>query len=251
MYSFLIIDNKMRKIEKDYLEALGYYLIEVPSSQKVYQEISSHTDIFVSKIKDYIIVEPSFYDCFINQLKKYNLYSFYRNNIIEADYYVQEKYPLDIAYNICTTGNYAIHNFKYTSKTILQILNKEKIQLIDVKQGYTNCSIAVIDDKSLITTDKGIYNKISKYNLDVLFVDNNLDIKLLKKDKYSDKKGFIGGCISRIDNKIIVTGDLNKIDTDKKIRYFIENKGLEIIEFKDLDVIDYGGIMHFEQNVCT
>ena len=43
--------------------------------------------------------------------------------------------------------------------------------------------------------------------------------------------------------KIIVFGDLDKIDCDKQIRIFIEKRGLKIIEFKGLDVIDYGGIL--------
>ena len=72
---------------------------------------------------------------------------------------------------------------------------------------------------------------------------NNLDIKLLNGEKYSNKKGFIGGCISRICDKIIVFGDLNKIDTDSKIRKFIISKNLKIIEFETLDVIDYGGLI--------
>ena len=38
-------------------------------------------------------------------------------------------------------------------------------------------------------------------------------------------------------------GDLNKIDSDGRIREFITSKNLDIIEFEGLDVIDYGGII--------
>ena len=58
--------------------------------------------------------------------------------------------------------------------------------------------------------------------------------------------GFIGGCISKIDNKIVIFGDLTKIDYQNKIRNFIQERNLEIIEFKGLDVIDYGGIIETE-----
>ena len=40
-----------------------------------------------------------------------------------------------------------------------------------------------------------------------------------------------------------VFGDLNKIDSDGKIRTFITKKNLDIIEFKGLDIIDYGGLL--------
>ena len=59
----------------------------------------------------------------------------------------------------------------------------------------------------------------------------------------SDKKGFIGGCVSSLEESIIVFGDLNKIDSDGRIREFITSKNLNIIEFEGLDVIDYGGII--------
>ena len=65
-------------------------------------------------------------------------------------------------------------------------------------------------------------------------------------NNYSEKNGFIGGCIVRIDDKIIVFGDLSKIDSQNKIRNFINAKNLEIIEFKELDVIDYGGLIEVE-----
>ena len=38
-------------------------------------------------------------------------------------------------------------------------------------------------------------------------------------------------------------GDLDKIDKDNKIRKFITDRKLKIIDFKGLDVVDYGGIL--------
>lgn len=57
------------------------------------------------------------------------------------------------------------------------------------------------------------------------------------------KKDLIGGCVSSLGESIIVFGDLNKIDSDGRIREFITSKNLNIIEFEGLDVIDYGGII--------
>ena len=55
--------------------------------------------------------------------------------------------------------------------------------------------------------------------------------------------GFIGGTIGRLDNKVIIFGDLNYIDSNNLIRNFLKAKNLEIVEFKNLEVIDYGGII--------
>ena len=58
----LIIDERMRQIEKEKLKELGYNLIEIKQSEKVYAEISAHVDIFTCKIGDKLIIEPSQYD---------------------------------------------------------------------------------------------------------------------------------------------------------------------------------------------
>ena len=235
---YIIIDKRMRNIEKNTLKYLGYRLVEIEKSENVYSEISSHVDIFTTKIGDTLIVEKSKYDDLVFMLKNTEY------NIISGKEEVGLNYPDDIKYNVCIVGNYAVHNFKYTDKTVLKLLNDNSYELINVEQGYTNCSIAVIDDSSVITTDKKIAEKLIANNISVLLLDYVPDIKL--KDEYgnySNMTGFIGGAIARVDNNIVIFGDLEKIDRNNKIREFITKRNLKIIEFKDLDVIDYGGIV--------
>ena len=229
----VIIDNRIRKIEKEKLIELGYELIEINTSTKVYPEISSHVDIFACKVRDKIIIEPTQYQNIMPYVK----------NIIKGQDEIQEKYPDDIKYNVCTIGKKAIHNFQYTDEKLKQELINNNYELINTTQGYTNCSIAVIDDNSAIVSDKGLYKILKFHDIDTLLVENNLDIKLLNGENYSSKKGFIGGCITRLGDSIIVFGDLNKIDIDGRIRDFLTSKKIKIIEFKDLDIIDYGGLI--------
>lgn len=233
---YLIIDERMRNIEKEKLRSLGYNLIEIKANKKAYAEISSHPDIFVCKIDKKLIVEKSQYEN-INQSIK-------QNNLIEqGGEEISKDYPDDIKYNVCLIGKKAIHNFKYTDSKIKQELIKQNYELINVKQGYTNCSISVIDENSIIISDKGLYDTLKNKNIDILFLNYEPDIKLLKNEEYSNKKGFVGGAISRIGNNIVVFGDLDKIDQNKNIRNFIEKRNLKIIEFKGQDVLDYGGII--------
>ena len=230
----LIVDCRTRKIEKDKLKELGFELIEIKPSKNVYEEISSHVDIFTCKIGNTIIIEPSQYAQIIDKIEN--------KNIKKGREKVSSKYPEDIKYNVCIIGKKAIHNFKFTDLSVKEELEAHNYELIPTTQGYTNCSIAVIDDNSAVVTDKGLYKILQKHNVDVIFIKEP-DIKLLTRKGFSDKKGFIGGVINRIEDSIIVTGDLRKIDIDDKIREFIERKNLKIIDFKDLDVIDYGGIL--------
>ena len=232
----LIIDERMRQIEKEKLKKLGYELIEIEQSKEVYEEISSHVDIFTCKIGKKLIVEPTQYDDIQLQLQNQEI-------IEQGNETIESKYPFDIKYNVCIIGNKALHNFEYTDLKIKEELQHQEYKLINTTQGYTNCSIAVIDDNSAIVEDKGLYKILQKHNIDVLYLQYEPDIKLLNSEGYSKRKGFIGGVISRIDNKVFVSGDLNKIDPNGQIREFIEKRKLEIIEFKGLDIIDYGGIV--------
>ena len=233
MQKKLIIDNRMRNIEKTKLKELGYKLLEVKENKNLYPEISSHVDILACKVGEKIVVEPTQYANF----QEYE-------NFIKGQEIVLKKYPLDIKYNVCIIGKKAIHNFQNTDSKLKELLINDGYELINTTQGYTNCSVAVIDESSVITTDRKIAEKLIANNISVLLLDYTPDIKL--KDEYgnySNMNGFIGGAIGRVDNNIIVFGDLNKIDRENKIRDFIKIRNLKLIDFKDLDVIDYGGIV--------
>lgn len=231
----LIIDRRMRKIEKEKLKELGYNLIEIRKSSNVYEEISSHVDIFTCKIENKLIIEPSQYNLLKERLSNIKI------NIEQGVEKVESKYPYDVKYNVCIIGKNALHNFEYTDTKIKEELIKQGYKLINTTQGYTNCSIAVIDENSAIVTDKGLYKILQKHNVDVLYLDYEPDIKLLIENEYSKRKGFIGGAISRIGNNVIIFGDLSKIDKKNNIREFITSRKLNILEFKELDVVDYGG----------
>jgi len=226
----IVIDSRMRDIEKEYLNQIGE-LIELKYQSNVYEEISSHPDIFLCKIQDDIIKAPNLKLEQINDLG------------ITGVEIVKEKYPEDIRYNLCNIGNFVIHNFKYTDKRIIELIEDKKLTKIQVEQGYSNCSIAVVSDNACITSDKGIYEALEKNKIDTLYIEEN-NIKLLNKEgKETKMKGFIGGATAIIDNKFILFGDSKFLKNREQILQFIHKYNLELIEFKGLNIHDYGGII--------
>ena len=161
MDKYIVIDSRMRKVEKEYFKSLGYRIINIQTSKNVYDEISYHVDIFCCKIKDKVVLEPSVYKYLKeekNDLK----------NIICGKNIVSSKYPLDVLYNVCCIGENIIHNFKYTDEKILEIVQNEKLNMININQGYSNCSIAVIDDNSVVVTDKKIAEKLIENDIPII-----------------------------------------------------------------------------------
>lgn len=158
-----------------------------------------------------------------------------------------KNYPEDVKYNVCQIGNKAVHNFNFTDSEIVKFIEKENLQKIQILQGYSKCSIAVVNENAAIVTDAKIAETLQKYKIDVLCLEELPDIKLWNaKNQYSQMRGLIGGAMARIDDKMMVFGDLKKMDEKGKIRSFLHKHHLKIIDFEGLDVIDYGGLVVIE-----
>ena len=129
-----------------------------------------------------------------------------------------EKVRLGDIYSISSGGTPSRKNLEYYSGGTINW-----VKTGDLKKKY-------IEETEEKITDKGLYKILTFHGIDTLYISKKLDIKLLKENNYSNKRGFIGGCISKIGNKIIVFGDLNKIDENEEIRKFINKKQKEIIK---------------------
>lgn len=138
----LIIDCRMRKEEKDYISKFGE-IIEITQVENIYEEISSHPDIFICKLNNQIILSKN--------LEKYNNINIKYAEI--GNEYIESSYPNDIKYNVCQIGNNVVHDFRYTDKKVKELIEKFGLNKIQVKQGYSNCSISVINENACITSD--------------------------------------------------------------------------------------------------
>lgn len=225
----IIIDSRMRNEEKEYLKKYGE-LIEIECQDCVYDEISAHPDIFFCKINDQIFQAPNL------KLEK-------QVKTQKGSSSVGKQYPDDVKYNICQIGKKIIHNFKYTDSLVNDYINSIGLEKINIKQGYTKCSIAVTSENSCITSDEGIYKTLQKENIDVLLLRDEI-IHLQDKNKnITNMNGFIGGSSCIIDNKFILFGDSDKLNSKSKLVDFLNKQKLELIDFKNLEIIDYGGVI--------
>lgn len=218
----LLIDSRIRKEEYDYLTRY-FYVIKIPLSNDVYEQISGHSDIFYCKINNNIICAPNA--------------PIIKDNFILGCQTVKNKYPNNVCYNACQIGNNIIGS-KFTDNTI----NPNII----VKQGYTKCSIAVTGPNSCITSDVGIYKTLKMHKIDCTYIEEN-NIKLLDRNAQETKmQGFIGGASFVFNNKFILFGDIDKLKSKEKIMQHLNKYKLELIDFKGLNVYDYGGAIQLE-----
>jgi len=234
--SYVLIDEKINKKYERYLKSIRKNVIKIPKDYNLYDEIASHTDIHVLKIKEYVIADRRTYDF----LQKYNI-----PNLLCGKSELIREYPGDIKYNVALVGNIALHSFNYTDDVVLEYLDRFKYTKIDINQGYTKCSTFILDNKNVITSNKEIAEKLIKNDINVLLLEESDEenIRLLRDGVISNMHGFIGGCMVRIDNKCILFGDASKLICGRKIRDFVERNNYQFIDFRGEEVIDYGGIV--------
>ena len=140
--------------------------------------------------------------------------------------------------NIVILKNFAIHNFKYTDKVILNYLEKNNIKKINVSQGYCKCSICIVDDNSLITSDEGIYKEVIKYGIDCLLIEKG------HIDLFELNYGFIGGCSFLIsNNELAFLGNIKNHPDYDKILDFIESKNKKLVSLSDDKLLDLGSVI--------
>lgn len=225
----IIIDSRIRKEEYDYLSKY-FNVIKLGLSESVYDEISGHSDIFYCRIYDNVICSPN------AKLKM--------NSFLEGNIEIKDKYPNDVTYNVCQIGKTLVVN-KFVDKKILECWKKynKEDSVITVNQGYTKCSIAVTGDNSCITSDKGIYKKLIEKNINVSLIEEEKICLLDKKLNVSKMNGFIGGATFVFDDKFILFGDFNKLKdyNQKVIKENLKENNLNLIDFKNFEIIDYGG----------
>ncbi len=151
------------------------------------------------------------------------------------------EYPDDVALNFAVADKCIIGNFKCADEELLN--STGKLKRINVKQGYCKCSCLVVNEKSLITDDKTIYDKALENGFDCLLISKG-DI-LLPGHQY----GFIGGASGKISSsEVLFFGDITKHRDYKKIADFIEKHGCSIISL-DFPLTDFGGIVPLSEEV--
>lgn len=209
-------------------------IVLIKKYHKLYSSIASHPDIqcFVMDSKK-LVVHPQFEQNTIKTLINNNI------NVLVGKKQLQETYPENISYNAVRLGKKFIHNLKYTDDTILSEIQKLDFEFINVKQGYTKCSLLVVNDRSIITSDGGIAKSLVEHDFDVLLISPGYII--LPGLKY----GFIGGACGTIHEKklIVFNGDINTHPDGRKICRFIKSRGMDYFCINTGSLVDVGSIL--------
>ncbi|MHB9057153.1 MAG: DUF6873 family GME fold protein [Paludibacteraceae bacterium] len=217
------------------LNKLNINLIPLPSNSDIAEPVKFHADMNIHHISgNKFVASGGIYEKIIDYPAIYGI------NLIKGERQ-SEKYPADIGLNACRIGKYLFHNFKYTDKTIISELGNN-VELIDVKQGYTKCSVCIIDEFSAITSDKEISKRLRGAGIDTLeIVAGHINLP-------GCDYGFLGGAAVKLSRDILAfTGNLNSHPDKIRIIEFLKNKNIQPVFLTDEPCFDIGSIIPITQ----
>jgi regulator of extracellular matrix RemA (YlzA/DUF370 family) len=228
----VIVDFRAKKLIEA-LNMLGISTITTDFNDNLPIPISSHPDIICHHLGNNNIIVPKIgNNNFKNKLKNLNM------NIIEAEFEFENKYPCDCLLDCARIGNLFICNKSITDKKIIKYAEENNIKVINTTQGYSKCSICIVDENSIITSDIELSKQAQNARLDVLLI--NTGYINLTGYKY----GFIGGTCGKLSkNSLAFAGDINTHIDANKIIDFAKSKNVEVISLCKGISEDIGGII--------
>ena len=225
----ILVDYRIAKSSLKRLSALGIDVIFTKKNNRLHNSLCGHADMQIIHIgSNKFVCDRDCYDYYSKMLPD--------AQILCSDKSVDIKYPNDIILNCALVGKYAIHNFNFTDSRLLDEL--VGYNRISVKQGYSKCSVAVLNENTIITSDTVIHAKAIENRLNSLYV--NCDDIILKGMSH----GFIGGICGKIaEDKLAVNGTIEKLKCGKSFIEFCNKHSIGIIPLNDGIPEDIGSII--------
>lgn len=217
------------------LTELGMNCIKLSRLPTLDYEIDSHADIQIfNKGSGNLVISCEAGEKLKERLNDFNL-------TIEKD--IKSPYPNDIKLNAAFIGNKIICNKNFVSKGIITFANENNIEIIHTKQGYSRCSLCIVNENAVITEDHGLTSLLNIYQFDVLKIKPG---KIHLSEAHS---GFIGGASAKISEKeMYFSGDVSKHPDFDKIKAFLDNYNISMAYNKSRQLTDFGGIIQLTES---
>lgn len=232
--SLAAVDGRLSPEACASLERLGVGLIKVPCHPSLYGAVSCHPDMLLHHVGgDLIVHAPGIGAGLEASLAEAGF------RLVRGAAELSPGYPLDIAYNAARVGRFYFHNLKFTDAVLRKELEKAGVEPVHVEQGYTKCSTAIVDENTIITSDKGIAGAAEKKGVEALLINPAQGILLPGLDY-----GFIGGATGLVEkHRLAVNGAADGLKSFEAIRLLLSSRNGGLYSLSGLPATDVGSIL--------
>ena len=239
----VMIAGGLRPEATDALYKRGIKIIQPVRSSILPEPTSSHADMLMTYFGDGEIALSPEEASLKNELKQYGCV-YFGNEETQTGPELSPEYPGDAIYNVCIIGNRIITGkHRQTTNNYLKKQDPER-QIITVNQGYTKCSICVVNMNTIITEDRGVAKVLKSNGIEVLLIDPG-HVSLPGYDR-----GFFGGCCGLISKNVMAfNGDLDLHPQAKIIRDFLLKHNIETLSLSSGQLTDIGSFIQLREYV--
>lgn len=228
----VILANNMPVSIISALENKGFEVFKTPFNPNVMQGLSYHPDMQIAGIGSTYVCEPSLYNYY------QNIFADSSSSLLCGNSKCSCNYPEDVAYNIKVIGNRVVHNFRYTDNCLRNLIGD--MDLINVSQGYSGCSICAVSPNALITADRIISLRAKEHVIHTLLVSPG-SIELEGFDY-----GFIGGASFLHEHTVYFFGNVKNHPDYSNIKKFCLQQNVDICCLSEEPLTDYGSAITFD-----
>lgn len=233
----IIIGEKYRKLLKNALIQNNLSPLWLKNNEFVDERLSGHCDLMAAHLGGRRIVACEF----LKNSQLFDNIEIPEVELLTVPDPTGKAYPMDAGLNFCLIGRKLIYN---PNTANCAVVSKLDCEMIPCKQGYTKCSICVVDENAIITADTKIAQIAAENGIEALLVEK--DIAALDGFEY----GFIGGASFKIDrNKIAFTGIIKNTDEKNKIESFLSRRGIEAIYLTEHELFDIGSAIPLTEEI--
>ena len=148
-------------------------------------------------------------------------------------------YPEDIPYNVAVVGRHAFLNTRHADPVVLDWLKKTGKTISHVNQGYSKCSVCILSEEAIITSDRGIYQAAIEKNIDALLIPPQKSISIPGYEY-----GFIGGSAGLVSrDRLAFCGDMDTLESAGQILSFLQKHGIMPVMLGPGNVLDLGSLI--------
>lgn len=225
-----VVSYRYPEIVKE-IQHFGVETVGVSADKGLQNGVSEHADMLCAYLGDgdFLLAK--------SQCELFDRLSHFGANIRYIGEELGADYPSDIALNFLLLGSRAFGRLDFLSKKAVDYFERNSVKMIDVKQGYTRCSCAVVNENAVITQDGGLEKALKGEGIDVLRISSG-GIRL---DGYN--YGFIGGACGLTDkNRLLFFGDISQHNDYEKIKAFLLKHGCAF-DCLNGELVDIGGMI--------
>ena len=212
-----------------------FNIVQLPPDPSLPEAVCGHSDLLIFRLGNHLITRKSYYPAANGEIDFICGQS--ALELILSDSAVGIKYPNDCGFCAAVSGKNLICRHSSTDREILGLASELGYKILNVPQGYTKCSCAVLADGAIITADRGISTVTLKNGIDTLLISEGY------VDLPGYSYGFIGGCTGLCGNTLYFCGDLTSHPDADAIIAFAKKHGTECVSLGSGRLYDVGSLI--------